>query len=197
MLALSALYEGFARGLVSLHTPPLLGRKPSSVKSRVSIRSKLIEIKGLQLQYFGHLRKTGGRGSYRLVHATHHPVQKSPPLIPAFPILARPLPNLAIFNILQTIGGRGPGHTRFLAAIDSPSSHARHSPLPKSEKRRSWRLKSPACELGWEKDLGEVLFAGIAPDLKPRPPEDEEKDRRVDGEEAVVTSSGDSFLFRA
>jgi hypothetical protein len=54
----------FARGVVSLHTPPLLGRKPSSVKSRVSITSKLIEIKGLQLQHFGHLRKTGGRGSY-------------------------------------------------------------------------------------------------------------------------------------
>jgi hypothetical protein len=52
----------FARGLVSLHTPPLLGQKPSSAKSRVSISSKLIEIKGLQLQHFGHLRKTGGRG---------------------------------------------------------------------------------------------------------------------------------------
>jgi hypothetical protein len=70
-LALSALYEGFARGLVSLHTRPLLGRKPSSVKSRVSISSKLIEIKGLQLHYFGHLRKSGGEGelpagTYRL-----------------------------------------------------------------------------------------------------------------------------------
>jgi hypothetical protein len=58
------------------------------------------------------------------------------------------------------------------------------------EKNRSCRLKSPACELGWEKDLGEVLFTGIAPGLKSRPPKDEEKDRRVDGEEVVVTSSG-------
>src|ERR1700686_283733 len=66
-----------ARALVSLHTPPLLGRKPSSAKSRVSITSKLIEIKGLQLQHFGHLRKTGGRGSYRLVHTAHLPVPKS------------------------------------------------------------------------------------------------------------------------
>ena len=74
-LALSALYEGFTRGLVSLHTPPLLGRKPSSVNSRVSITSKLIEIKRLQLHYFGHLRKTGGRGSCRLVHTTHDLVQ--------------------------------------------------------------------------------------------------------------------------
>jgi hypothetical protein len=72
MFALSALYEGFARGLVSLHTPPLLGRKPSSAKSRVSISSKLIEIKGFQLHYFGHLRKTGGRGSYQL--PTRHPL---------------------------------------------------------------------------------------------------------------------------
>ena len=45
------------------------GRKPSSVKSRVSTSSKLIESKRLQVYYFGHLRKTGGRGSYRLVHA--------------------------------------------------------------------------------------------------------------------------------
>jgi hypothetical protein len=62
MLALSGLREGFARGLVSLHTPPLLGRKPSSAKSRVSISSKLIENKRFQVLYFGHLRKTGGGG---------------------------------------------------------------------------------------------------------------------------------------
>jgi len=77
MLALRGLREGFARELVSPHSPPLLDRKPSSVKSRVSTSSKLIEIKGLQLLYFGHLRKTGGRGSYRLVHTTHHLVRKS------------------------------------------------------------------------------------------------------------------------
>jgi hypothetical protein len=50
----------FARGLVSLHTPPLLGRKSFEAKSRVSISSKLIENKRLQVLYFGHLRKTGG-----------------------------------------------------------------------------------------------------------------------------------------
>jgi hypothetical protein len=59
-----------ARGWACLHTLPLLGRKPSLAKSRVSISSKLIEIKGLQLQHFGHLRKTGGRGSYG--HLTKH-----------------------------------------------------------------------------------------------------------------------------
>jgi len=67
-LALSGLREGFARGWISPQTPPRLAPKASWVKSRVSVSSKLIEIKGLQLQHFGHLRKTGGRGSYRLVH---------------------------------------------------------------------------------------------------------------------------------
>jgi hypothetical protein len=111
----------FARGLVSGHptkdvhpelvegsfsysTPPLLGRKPSSVKSRVSISSKLIEIKGLQVHYFGHLRKTGERGSYQLVYATHDLVRISPPLTPAFPTLAHPSPNHFIFNNLRAIG---------------------------------------------------------------------------------------------
>jgi hypothetical protein len=65
----------FARGLVSLHTPPPPGRKPTSVNPRVSITYKLIQNKGLQLHYFPHLRKTGGRGSYRLVHATYHPAE--------------------------------------------------------------------------------------------------------------------------
>jgi hypothetical protein len=63
----------FARGLVSLHTPPPLGRKPSSVKSRVSITSKLIQTKGLQVHYFGHSRKTGGRGSYGHLTKDVHP----------------------------------------------------------------------------------------------------------------------------
>jgi hypothetical protein len=78
MLALSGLREGFARGLVPLHNPPLFGRKPSSVKSRVSITYKLIQNKGLQVPYFDHLQKTGGRGSYRLVHAAHHPAELRP-----------------------------------------------------------------------------------------------------------------------
>jgi hypothetical protein len=70
----------FARGLVSVHTPPLLGRKSFEAKSSVSVSSKLIETTGLQLQYFSHLRKTGGRGSYRLVHTPHLPVPAPSPL---------------------------------------------------------------------------------------------------------------------
>jgi hypothetical protein len=51
-----------ARGEVSLHTAHLPVPKTLTSKSRVSTSSKLIENKGLQLHYFGHLRKTGGRG---------------------------------------------------------------------------------------------------------------------------------------
>jgi hypothetical protein len=77
MLALSSLREGFARGLVSLNTPPLLGRKSFEAKFCVSISSKLIETKRLQLHYFGHLRKTGGRGSDRLGHTAYLRLQKT------------------------------------------------------------------------------------------------------------------------
>jgi hypothetical protein len=72
----------FARGIVPLHTPPLLGRKSFAAKPRVSISSKPIEIKGLQLHYFGHLQKTGGRGSYRLVHTPSHLGRNSPRQVP-------------------------------------------------------------------------------------------------------------------
>src|SRR5258705_10348897 len=56
----------FARGVVYLHAEHLPVPKSLSAKSRVSLTSKLIETKGLQVLHFGHLRKTGGRGSYRL-----------------------------------------------------------------------------------------------------------------------------------
>ncbi len=73
MLALSALYEGFARGVVYLHAAHLPVPKSLSAKSRVSITSKLIESKRLQVLYFGHLRKTGGRGSYGHLTKDVHP----------------------------------------------------------------------------------------------------------------------------
>jgi hypothetical protein len=66
----------FARGLVSLFSPPLLGRNTFSAKPCVSITYKVIEKTRLQVLYFGHLRKTGGRGSYRLVHTAYMPVRK-------------------------------------------------------------------------------------------------------------------------
>jgi hypothetical protein len=117
MLALSGLREAVARGLVSPHSPPLLVPKNPAAKSCVSITSKLIEIKGLQLQHFGHLRKTGGRGSYWLVHTARLPVRKGPSLTPGFPPRlsrapferdARPTLNVPIFYILPTIGGGSP-----------------------------------------------------------------------------------------
>ena len=59
-----------SRGVAYLCVAPLSVPKNPAAKSRVSITYKLIESKGLQVHCFGHLRKTGGRGSYRLVHAT-------------------------------------------------------------------------------------------------------------------------------
>jgi hypothetical protein len=66
----------FARGVISLHTAHLPVPKNLASKSRVSITSKLIETKGLQVLHFGHLRKTGGRGSYQLVHTAYLPLRK-------------------------------------------------------------------------------------------------------------------------
>jgi hypothetical protein len=67
-----------ARAVVYLRTAcPERGRrahlpvpKNPAAKPCVSITSKLIEKKELQVLYFGHLQKTGGRGSYQLVHTT-------------------------------------------------------------------------------------------------------------------------------
>jgi hypothetical protein len=87
----------FARGSVSLHTAcpgrsavlasRVLHRgrrahlpvpKNLASKSSVSTTSKLIENKRLQVLYFGHLRKTGGRGSYQLVHTAYLPLRNPP-----------------------------------------------------------------------------------------------------------------------
>jgi len=52
----------FARGVAYPHTAHLPVQKSSASKSPVSITSKLIQTKGLQVLHSGHLRKTGGRG---------------------------------------------------------------------------------------------------------------------------------------
>jgi hypothetical protein len=156
-LALSALHEGFAQGVVYLHAacperneffaPRVLHRgrrahlpvpKSLAAKSRVSISSKLIEIKGLQLHYFGHLRKTGGRGSYghptRDVHpepveglfsysTLPHLNRNSPPLSPIILDIRQRMSTLSLpkgssltkSNHSRTYaipGGGGSGHTR-------------------------------------------------------------------------------------
>jgi hypothetical protein len=94
-----------ARGWLSLHTAcpergrrvypewrraPFPGQKCFAAKSPISISSKLIEIKRLQVQYPGHLRKTGGRGSYQLF--TRHPIfpPHSPLVYPERSRRARP-----------------------------------------------------------------------------------------------------------
>jgi len=126
MLALSSFCEGFARGAVYLHAAcPERSRRahlpvPKSLaaKSSVSVSSKLIEIKRLQFHYFGHLRKTGGRGSYRLVHTPPHLGRNSPPLSPIIPALARPSLNLFPCYLFQPIGGRVPLVRPWLSTVD-------------------------------------------------------------------------------
>jgi len=63
----------FARKAASLHTAHVPVPKSLAAKSRISTSSKLIETIGLQVLYFGHLRKTGGRGSYQLVQTGRMP----------------------------------------------------------------------------------------------------------------------------
>ena len=96
MLALSGLREGFARGRDCLHAacPELCRRvypecfvrrahlpvpKIPAAKPCVSITCKLTQNTRLQVLYSGHLRKTGGWGSYRLVHTA----EKRPSPLPA------------------------------------------------------------------------------------------------------------------
>jgi hypothetical protein len=53
-----------------------------SLSNSILFHSSPFVIITLQLHYFGHLRKTGGRGSYRLVHTPPHLGRNSPPLSP-------------------------------------------------------------------------------------------------------------------
>src|SRR5260370_14405523 len=85
----------FARGVLSLHTAHLPVPKTLTSKSRVSITSKLIQTKGLQVLHFGHLRKTGGRGGYCLAMSITEgrslPIPTIIALLPLFLALATPL----------------------------------------------------------------------------------------------------------
>src|SRR5882757_2794541 len=110
MLALSTA-EGFARGVLPLHTaPPSVPKTPAS-KSRVSITSKLIETKRLQVLHSGHLRKTGGRGSYPLCQQEFGS--------PSFPRSFPPISTLAslFFNHLRTLSFFGSQLSRVLSAV--------------------------------------------------------------------------------
>src|SRR5882762_8936273 len=86
-----------ARGVLSLHTAPISVPKTPASKSCVPITSKLIETEGLQLLYSGHLRKTGGRGSYPLCQRLFRS--------PSFPRSFPPISTVAslFFNHLHTL----------------------------------------------------------------------------------------------
>ena len=97
MLALSGLCEGRARGVLPLQTVQLAVPKTLATNSRVPITSKLIENKPLQVLHSGHLRKTGGRGSYPLCQQEFGS--------PSFPRSFPPISTLAslFFNHLRTL----------------------------------------------------------------------------------------------
>src|SRR5258708_7925291 len=91
----------FARGVVYVHAAHLPVPKSLSAKSSVSVTSKLIETKGLQVPYFGHLRKTGGEGVLNIPYLTtsfspfRSPLSlssHSPPRLLRLPLLQRNLP---------------------------------------------------------------------------------------------------------
>ncbi len=111
----------FARAVLSLHTAPLSVSKTLASKSCVPLTSKLIENKALQVLYSGHLRKTGGRGSYRLVHTTRLGLQRGLAAKSCYSrtyvtyrgwgctgLLVRPLPQLFYFPYLRKNGGYTP-----------------------------------------------------------------------------------------
>src|ERR1700675_1007690 len=86
----------FARRLVSLHAAQLPVQKTLATNSRVSISSKRIETKGLQLLHSGHLRKTGGYPLFALceISARRHFLALC---------LQSPLSLLFFFNHLRTL----------------------------------------------------------------------------------------------
>ena len=109
----------FARGVVSLHTAHPPASKNLASNSRVSITYKLIQTKGLQVYCFGHLRKTGGWGSYRMVHRRplltldSQPTEASAKAAPT-PLfsLHTKLPLVSPFLPLHTQKNRGVGYPR-------------------------------------------------------------------------------------
>ena len=100
-------------------------QKSHAVMSPVSITSKLIQTTGLQLQHFGHLRKTGGRGVLpacpersRRVMPTSSPlelteVEESPLPTPLFPLHTKiPLVSPLLPLHTRKQGGIPPGKCR-------------------------------------------------------------------------------------
>src|SRR5260221_11816548 len=140
----------FARGVLSLHAASLSVPKPPASNSRVSITSKLIDTKRLQVLHSGHLRKTGGRGSYPLCQQEFGS--------PSFPRSFPPISTLAslFFNHLRTLSFSVSHLSRALSALcalfrKKPGLHlypeqtlsAHRPPLPR---RRAVSFLCPAYQ---------------------------------------------------
>src|SRR6267142_4678763 len=142
-----------ARKLFSLSSAQLPDQKTLASKSRVSITSKLIENKALQVLYSGHLRKTGGRWSYRLVHTAHHDFQRGLPAKSCYSRTyvthrgwgytgpqVRPLPQIFCFPYLLKNGGIHPPQKCRRADIRSLST-------PNPDSRRTNASADPPLSL--------------------------------------------------
>ena len=137
----------FARGVASLHTAHLPVPKTLTSKSRVSITSKLIEIKRLQLHYFSHLRKTGGRGSYQfLTMLDLTDVEESLLPTPLFPLHTKiPLVSPFFPLLTQKQGSIHPRKCRRADISDFPP-YISHFSCPERGTRRSFSGGGPrAC----------------------------------------------------
>ena len=154
----------FARGWVCLHTAcPERGRrarlpvpKISSSKPCVSITSKVIENARLQVLYFGHLRKTGGRGSYQfltmldltdveesLLPTPLFPLHTKIPLVsPFFPLLTQKQGSIPPENVGAPTFLIFPHIFHTFLALSAIRRVARHSPA-----RRSFSAGRTTCYL--------------------------------------------------
>ena len=126
----------FAREVLSLHTAHLPVPKTLTSKSRVSITSKLIQTKGLQALYFGHLRKTGGRGSYQFATILHlTDVEESLLPTPLFPLHTK-IPLVSpFFPLLTQKQGSIPPRKCRRADIPDFSPYISHFSCPQRTRR--------------------------------------------------------------
>jgi len=165
----------FARGIVYLHAAHLPVPKIPAAKPCVSITSKLIETKRLQVLHSGHLRKTGGRGSYPLCQQEFGS--------PSFPRSFPPISTLAslFFNHLRTLSFLGSQLSRALPAscallCKKPGVHlypeqTRRAHPSKLQRRRAISFISPRYEHEPRKSPVSPTYAktgGYAPTQKCR-----------------------------
>ena len=146
MLALRGLCEGFARGLVSLHPPPILGRKSFETKSNYSHTCAAPwQAQSLLLL----TRYPGGPSMIFSSFATRCSLTLSKsqgPLFPLFPLHTKSSPVTPLFPLLtQKQGSIHPRKCRRADISDFPP-YISHFSCPERGTRRSFSGGGPrAC----------------------------------------------------